>query len=93
MEYEITCPLGSKCEETRDNVNYRCRWYVQMRGQDETGKEIERWDCAIAWNPVMLHHASMTNRSIAAAIESNRNEQIKRQDAMLDLVEQGKLSA
>ena len=34
LEIEFTCPLGSECEEIRDNKIYRCMWYTKIAGTD-----------------------------------------------------------
>ncbi len=76
------CPLGAKCEEvkTEDDkpVLYRCSWYVQIRGTDNnTGKEVDNWGCAIAWMPVLMINTANETRQGAAATESFRNEMVK----------------
>lgn len=83
MKCILTCPLGSKCEEIKDNKLYRCAWYVQMAGTDPAGNPVDDWRCAIAWQPILLVEVSGTNRGQTAAIESLRNETIKRQDTAL----------
>jgi hypothetical protein len=73
MDVKLTCPLGSTCEEIKDNQLHRCRWYTELKGTDAQGKEHNTWDCAITWMPILQLEASTTNRSIAGAIESARN--------------------
>jgi len=83
MDIEITCPLGHKCEEIRDNKVCRCAWYTQIEGTDPLGNRVDEWKCAIAWQPILMIEVSGTNRGQTQAIESLRNETIKRQDAAL----------
>lgn len=79
----ITCPLGAKCEEIKDNKLYRCAWYVKLQGRAPDGTIYDDWKCAIAWQPILMTEMSSTNRGQTSAIESLRNETIKRQDMAL----------
>lgn len=76
------CPLGAKCEDAKieegKTVLYRCPWYVQIRGRDpNTGEEMDRWSCAIAWMPTLLINTANEVRQGAAATESFRNEMVR----------------
>ena len=31
MDVKVTCPLGSECEEIKDNKLHRCRWYINPK--------------------------------------------------------------
>lgn len=80
---ELSCPLGHKCEEVKNDKVHRCRWYTLVTGANpQTGEEINQWDCAIAWLPLLMVDLSRGSRSQAAAIESFRNEVVERQDAI-----------
>ncbi len=83
MDIKITCPLGSECETIIDNQLNRCAWYTEMAGKDASGKEHNDWRCAMAWQPILQVEMSQTNRTVAASVQSMRNEQIKRQDLAL----------
>ena len=85
MEVHTTCPLGSKCEEIKGNALYRCAWYVQLSGTDSQGNEHDSWKCAIAWQPILQIETAATNRGQTAALESMRNETVKRQDVALQM--------
>jgi hypothetical protein len=55
-----------------------CAWYIGVMGKNpNTGEEGLRYGCAKAWEPTLMIEQSMTNRSVAGAIESFRNETIK----------------
>lgn len=72
---QLSCPLGSKCEEIRDNTMYRCAWFIQLAGRNpNTGEDVDERGCAMAWVPILLVENSMQQRGTAAAIESFRNE-------------------
>lgn len=73
----LTCPLGSKCEEIRDNQMHRCIWFTKLAGTNpNTGETIDEHGCAIAWLPVLLVENSRQQMSTSAAVESFRNEMV-----------------
>lgn len=81
LEVELTCPLGSKCEEARDGKIYRCAWFTELAGQNpQTGEEINERGCAMSWVPILLVENSRQNKSTTAAVESFRNEVVEAQD-------------
>ena len=94
MDVEITCPLGSKCEEVRDNQIYRCAWYVKIAGKDpQSEKEVEEWGCGIYWNVFMqmqVHQSEiMTTASIdkvANEIAKSRDEEIRTREKLINAV-------
>lgn len=64
------CPLLQK-----DCIGLQCSWITQIRGTDpQTGKEIDEWNCAVKWLPVLLLDNTQQQRQSGAAIESFRNE-------------------
>ena len=83
MEVKIAgCPLGAKCEEVKEKdgamVLYRCPWYVRVSGTDNnTGKEMDHWGCAIAWMPTLMVNAANESRKGVSATESFRNEMVQ----------------
>jgi hypothetical protein len=67
------CPLIKK-----DCVGLQCAWYTKVAGYDtNTGKDVEDWQCAIAWMPMLLIENSGQQRQTGSAIESFRNEMVK----------------
>ena len=89
LEVELTCPLGSTCEEIKDGKIHRCRWYTKVIGKNPQSEEqIEDWNCAIAWLPILQVETSQTNRGQTSALESFRNETIKGQKTFNALVQQ-----
>ena len=85
LEATITCPLGSVCEEIKNDKIYRCAWYTEMQGLDASGEPHDESRCSMAWMPILQTEMSGTNRGQTAAIESLRNETVKRQDLFLNL--------
>lgn len=56
----------------------KCNWFMQVRGIDNnTGKEVDEWGCAITWLPTLLIENSNQTRQAGAATESFRNEFVK----------------
>lgn len=71
------CPLIDK-----DCVQLRCKFFCKIQGKDtNTGKDIEEWNCAIAFLPLLLIENSGQQRQTGAAVESFRNEMVKANDA------------
>ena len=89
VEVVFTCPLGSECEEIKDNKIHRCMWYTKIAGTDaNTGEIVDDWSCAISWMPTLQIEMANTNRSQSAALESFRNETVKGQKEFNQLVGQ-----
>jgi hypothetical protein len=91
LETVLTCPLGSTCEEIKDNKIHRCIWYTTINGEEldpKTGSVIkkDKSACAIEWLPLLQIEMSKTNRGQTTALESFRNETVKRQDDMINEV-------
>ena len=67
------CPLINK-----DCIGLQCSWFTQVRGMNpNTGEEVDEWDCAVKWVPMLLVENSQMQRQTGAAIESFRNESVK----------------
>jgi hypothetical protein len=85
MEERVAdCPLGAKCEEVKHEngkpILYRCPWYVKVRGIDNnTGEELDHWNCAIAWMPTLAINTANEARKGAAATEDFRNRMVDQQ--------------
>lgn len=78
IKQAVSCPLGSQCEEIRDNTAYRCAWFVQMAGKDpSTGQDLDKKGCAMAWMPILLVENSRQQVRTTAAVESFRNETVE----------------
>jgi len=70
------CPmLGKTC------IGLQCAWFTKVAGTNpQTGKDIEDWGCAVAWLPILAIENSQSTRMSGAAVESFRNEMVKRMD-------------
>ena len=81
---KMLCPMmRSECIEDGSIVDGElcgCRFWIHIMGNDPaTGETINRGDCAIAWNPILLIENSQQQRQTGAAVESFRNEMLKAQ--------------
>lgn len=83
------CPLiKKKC------VEHKCKFYTLIRGTNpNTGEEIDRWDCAVSWMPMLAVEISQKSNQTGAAVESFRNEVVDanrvNQQLYLSALEQG----
>jgi hypothetical protein len=67
------CPLIKK-----DCVGLQCAWFTRVQGVDmNTGNQVDDYQCAIAWMPMLLIENSGQQRQTGAAVESFRNEMVK----------------
>ena len=52
------CPLLQK-----ECIGLQCAWITQIRGMDpQTGEDVDEWDCAIKWLPVLLIENTNTDK-------------------------------
>lgn len=84
------CPLGGKCAKVIDEDTIEhCPWHVEVDMVNHVTTESEsQWRCAMAWMPILLIENASTNRGQTAALESFRNETVKRQDVFNALASQ-----
>jgi len=70
------CPLiQKKCKE------HKCKFYIQVMGKNpQTGQDVNEWNCAITWLPMLLIEGSQQTRQAGSAIESFRNEMVNAQN-------------
>jgi hypothetical protein len=67
------CPLIKK-----DCIGLTCAWFTRVQGYDSnTGNQVDEYQCAIAWMPMLLIENSGQQRQTGAAVESFRNEMVK----------------
>lgn len=81
-EKKIICPLMQKpCIEDGaivDGELHGCRFWIKVMGKHpQTGADMDHYDCAHAWIPLLLIENSAQQRSTGAAVESFRNEMVK----------------
>ncbi len=76
------CPLIGK-----DCIGLKCSWFTEVRGtHPQTGEQIDEWGCAVTWMPVLLLDNTQQQRQTGAAVESFRNETVKKlQDSVTQM--------
>ena len=85
IEVKDNCPLNNfePCKK------FDCAWFMQIRGTDpQSGEEIDDWGCSMAWMPKLLIENAMHTRHTGSAIESFRNEMVKGNNELLELVKE-----
>jgi hypothetical protein len=76
------CPLIKK-----DCIGLTCAWYTRVQGYDtNSGNQIDNYECAISWLPMLLIENSGQQRSTGAAVESFRNEMVKANEVNTKLI-------
>lgn len=86
IEQGTYCPLLKK-----DCIGLKCAWFTRVQGFDKnTGKEVDEYQCAIAWMPMLMVENSGTQRETGAAVESFRNEMVRANETTAKLLEDKK---
>lgn len=76
------CPLIKK-----DCVGLTCAWYIRVQGYDmNSGNQVDNYECAISWLPMLLIENSGQQRQTGAAVESFRNEMVKANEVNTQLL-------
>lgn len=76
------CPLIKK-----ECVGLKCAWFTKVEGYNiNTGKQVEEWNCAITFIPMLLIENSGMSRQTGAAVESFRNEMVKSNEASKEVL-------
>ena len=76
------CPLIKK-----DCIGLTCAWYTRVQGYDvNTCNQVDSYECAITWLPMLLIENSGQQRQTGAAVESFRNEMVKSNEASQQLL-------
>ena len=92
IETILTCPLGSKCEEIKDGKIHKCAWFIEIKGNNpQTDEPIDEKGCAIAWLPILQIESANVTRSVHSAVVSTREENVKRQDTVIDILHERQL--
>ena len=77
MSQGTYCPYIKK-----DCIEFKCKFFQKISGaHPQTGEVFDDYDCAILWQNVLLIENSQQQRQTGAAVESFRNEAVKRADA------------
>jgi hypothetical protein len=69
------CPLYQR---DMSEVCHNCAWFTQVRGKHpQTNEDVDQWQCAITWLPILLINNAQASHQTGAAVESFRNEMVK----------------
>lgn len=84
----VDCPLWKgPCKE------HKCRWYTQIIGtHPNTGEDINRWDCAIAWLPALFIENSKIQRETSSEVHELRNDLDDQHKSFVALAMEGHLN-
>jgi hypothetical protein len=79
---------GTYCPLVKKNcLGLECAWLTRVQGYDtNTGNQVDEYQCAIAWMPMLLIENSGQQRQTGAAVESFRNEMVKSNEAAQQLM-------
>lgn len=81
---DLICPFHRKA---MSKVCHVCPMWTQVRGSDpNSGEDVNRWNCSLAWMPMMLIENAQQQRQTGAAMESFRNEMVKASNARLGMM-------
>ena len=73
----ISCRYTSHKKKCKD-LYMNCPAWVQVRGVDQnTGLDVDGWNCTDTWLPILLIDNSQQQRQTGAAVESFRNEMVR----------------
>lgn len=83
---KLICPFHKKY---MSKVCHTCPMWVHIRGQDQnTGELVDKWNCTLAFLPMLLIENAQMSRQAGAATESFRNEVMGRVKSKPIVIEQ-----
>lgn len=70
LEQATFCPLvKGPCKKLE------CLWFIKLQGvNNNTGAQVDEYNCAVSWLPMLLIENAQMSRQTGAAVESFRNE-------------------
>ena len=76
---EKICPLLQKA-----CIEHQCKFYVHVVGKNpQTGGEIDHFDCAVSWLPLLIIENANEMRKATAGIHDFRNKVLEQQSMMI----------
>lgn len=77
------CPLISGPFRKRKCLQHGCQWFISVKGKHpQTGVDMDEFGCAHAWMPILQIETSQQARQAGAAVESFRNEVLRRHNRL-----------
>lgn len=72
----IVCPFHNKY---MSKVCKRCPLWIHIRGKDpQSDQEVDKWNCSLAFLPMLLIENAQMSRQTAASVDSFRNRLVER---------------
>ena len=75
---DTTCPYTGHRDKCRAHYADCPKWMHVVGMNPNTGEDLNEWACADTWLPILMIENSQMQRQTGAAVESFRNEVIKR---------------
>jgi hypothetical protein len=67
-------------------IEHDCMMYTHLTMVNPQSAAMQdQWGCAVQWLPILLVENAKQSRGVQAAVESTRNEIVKRQDEFNDM--------
>ena len=76
--------VGTFCPLLKEEcIQFKCAFWTHVRGKHpQSAQEMDEYDCAVRWLPVMLIENAQQTRQAGAAIESLRNRVVEQQQVV-----------
>ncbi len=81
---------GTYCPIVKEAcIQFKCKFWTHIRGMHpQSGEELDEYDCAIKWLPMLIIENAKETKSTAAVMESFRNEVVKSANGLLGAVQE-----
>ena len=82
------CPLIKE-----DCVEFKCKFWTKLVGKHPqiAGQTIDQYDCSWKWLPILMIENTKEAIGVSASIDSFRNEMVRGQQAVLQMVADGEV--
>jgi hypothetical protein len=82
---ELKCPIWKKSMAA---CCHTCPWWVKVSGKNpQSTEEVDRWDCAVGWLPMIGIENAQQSRQTGAAVEGMRNQTAATRQALVAIAE------
>lgn len=81
----MSCPLNGKVCDNGRREDFpktgplqqimQCRWWTHLLGKDpQSKKEVDQWDCAVAWLPITTTETAQMANQAGASMDKVANQ-------------------
>lgn len=78
---QYDCPDTGFTQKCGDGRKGKCPHWIHVQGaHPQSGETVDMWDCSHRWLPILVIDLIRRTNSQGAAVESLRNELVKRED-------------